>query len=145
MKFSDTGSFTAFDKRKREPTSVRTRDFLKPRIIFGHTVIPSRNLSPSKLKVPTHEGDRAQCAAHIVYGVYSTVLSQHYHAENASISLVKMGKQEYVLMPRHGEACDRQQSQCSDYVLMTSNKQITVFEFLMFMRLNNCFTCFRGC
>lgn len=47
-----------------------------------------------------------------------------------------MGKQEYVLMPRHGEACDRQQSQCSDYVLMTSNKQITVFEFLIFMRFN---------
>ena len=105
-----------------------------------HTAILARNFSLSKLEVPTHEGDRAQCAAHIVYGVYSTVLSQHYHAENASISLVKMGKQEYVLMPRHGEACDRQQSQCSDYVLMTSNKQITVFEFLMFMRLNNRFT-----
>ena len=110
-----------------------------------HTAILARNFSLSKLEVPTHEGDRAQCAAHIVYGVYSTVLSQHYHAENASISLVKMGKQEYVLMPRHGEACDRQQSQCSDYVLMTSNKQITVFEFLMFMRLNNRFNFFRGC
>ena len=45
-----------------------------------------------------------------------------------------MGKQEYVLMPRHAETCEQRQSQCNDYVLMTSNKQITVFEFLIFMR-----------
>ena len=124
MKFSDTGSFSALDKRKRERTSVRTRDFLRPRRSVRHMAIQDRNLSS--------------------YSSRSVLYTHHYRgsisAQSPKICLVKMGKQEYVLMPRHGEACDRQQSQCNDYVLITSNKQITVFEFLMFMRLNNRFT-----